>query len=470
MLQTFNHSSASVSYERLILALGVLVASFAGIAALFTPYPFLAPALTVLFVAGLFVIRFPELAVYGVLVGIFFTGGNNPLSPLMIHGMIKLGAPLLMIWAIARAITTKERNLAAHQKIALGFGIAFCIYSATSWILTTDAIATASFLIVQRQFISCCLFVSIILLQDRLRLELLLLAVATGAVLSALLSIPLDTAHIENGRDAGFLGDPNLYSAYLVAVIPLAAAFYFRSKDLLVKLVALALLGLVALTVLKSGSRAGLVACAFSLMATFIISFKSQLIQWKHTSGIAAVAVIGAALFVLPQASKIFDRSESIGVVTSIGEFDRSTARRISYISVGIDEIKNAPILGNGTGSFPKAFANSNFSKMFMTSKEVFPLYRRAHNSYLEVLAELGIVGFLLFGGALATAFLSAVTTARQQGSNAPLYLPPLSIFPAISLAALGLMMITLSIQEMYMVWIIMAICIITKKQDAPHE
>ena len=469
-MQAVSDSKLPFMNERAWLALGALASAILGAAALFSPYPFIAPVLPVLLVAGVIVIRFPELAVYGILVGVFFTGGNNPLSPLKIHGMIKLGAPLLMLWAIARTIGSGERKLAPYQKIALGFGIAFSLYATISWLAIRDTIPLASALIIQRLVVSISLFVSIILLQDRIKLNWLMLAFVTGAALSSLLAIPLETAHYENGREAGFMGDPNLYSAYLVVSVPLAASFYFRSRNLVIQLLSLAAVGLITLTVLKTGSRAGLVSCFFGIVAAFAVSIKSEILRWKQTVTIAAIAVSGALVVVLPQASKIFDRADSIEIVTSLGTLDRSTARRISYIDVGAQLIAENPVLGSGTGSFPKAFANSNYSKMFMTSREVFPLYRRAHNSYLEVLAELGLIGFFLFASVHALSALSIISAVRQPSTRRDPILPHPALFLGIGLISIWLMMITLSIHEMYVIWIMCAFCLLAsnpERQDA---
>lgn len=466
-MQTDRNISAQMPTERLFLALGVIATALVGTIALFTPYPFIAPFLTLILVFGLVVVRFPELAVYGILVGVFFTGGDNPLSSLRIHGMIKLGAPLLMLWAIARAIGTPQQKLASYQKIAIGFGIAFTLYAAISWLLIRDTIPLASILILQRMGVSISLFVAIILLQDRLNLNFLMLAFVSGAFLSALLSLPLDTAHPENGREAGFMGDPNLYSAYLVASIPLAASLYFRSRNLVIQIAGILAVGLIAYTVLKTGSRAGLVCCIFGIVASFMVSIRSQIANWKQTIVVVSIALAGTIVVVIPQASSIFDRENSIEISTSIGTLDRSTARRISYIDVSLSLIAKAPLLGSGVGSFPKAFAESNYSKIFMTSQELSPLYRRAHNSYLEVLAELGLIGFFMFASVHAIAGLSVLHVVRNAARKRETILPHIASFLGVSLTCVWLMMITLSIQEMYLVWISCALCLLVAKKDS---
>lgn len=467
---TTSASSGRISTERIFLALGLVCASLVGVAALFTPYPMLAPAAATGFIAGLFVIRFPELALYGLIVGIFFTGGDNPLSSLRIHGAIKIAAPLLLVFALARSIAVKNSPLSSNQKISLFFAISFCAYAISSWIAGPDSTEDASFLLLQRLAISVSLFISIVLLRDRLKSEWLLGSLVIGAATSGFLTLLLDTAHPENGREAGFLGDPNLYSAYLVAAIPIATYFYFRTRQIGMQLIALLLIALIAFTTLQTGSRAGLLVCVLGLLSSFCFGLKSQIKSMKQLLTVGSILTVSLAIIVLPQASKIFDRSSSTEIQTSLGELDRSTARRLSYIQVGIQLIAKDPILGNGLGSFPKEFANSNYSKVFMTSKELFPLYRRAHNSFLEILSELGIFGFALFAGVHLVSFLTLITTAyyfEQSQKHQP---HQIRSFLCISLVSIWLMMITLSIYEMYLLWVVCAASLIVVPQEEIHD
>ena len=447
--------------QRLLLALALIAGALLGTLALFSPYPMLAPAMIIAVVIGLFVIRFPELAIYGMVAGIFFTGGNNPLSIFKIHGMIKLGSVLILAWAIARTISSEQTRLSSTQKLALGFGALYGIYAVASWVAGPYPIQHPSILIVQRTIVSICLFSAIILLQDRLKLHFLLLAICAGAGASALLSLPFDTAHVENGREAGFLGDPNLYSAYLVASVPLTGYLIFENKHPALRAAALVLLLCILFVLVKTSSRAGTVAGALGIAAIILANLKPLLRNWQMTAPIAAIAAIGTLVVAAPVVTGVFDRSDSTEVMTPLGEIDRSTARRLSYIRVGTEMIAKRPVLGNGFGTFPTTFANSTYSKVFMTSKEVFPLYRRAHNSYLEVMAELGLLGFFLFGGVHFLSGLSVLGTLRRSARGAASSLSRIGPYLGASLACIWIMMLTLSIQEMYLVWTLCAICLL---------
>lgn len=433
---------------------------------LFTPYPFVAPFFFVVLIGGYVAVRFPELALYGLLAAIFFTGGNNPISPLRIPGMIKLAVPALTLWLIIRSTVVTENKLEPHQKLALIFATLFCAFVGISWLLGPDNFEHASWLSVERLSVSFLFFTSIILLQDRISIRGVVIALCIGAISSALLSIPLDTAHIENGREAGFMGDPNLYSAYLIVSVPLAAGLTVRTQSILLKFVLFGLLACLLYTLFNTNSRAGLLVSVMGLAAAFGIGYFHKLRNMKYSIVLVGFIVVAAGVILTPQFKKTFDRSDSIEIRTTFGELDRSTARRLSYVQVGTEMIMERPILGSGTGTFSKRFAQSKHAKMFMTNREVSPLFRRAHNTYIEVFSELGIVGFFLFAAINLLAALSLLTSLARQKIFSETSKVPIEIFLGISLMSIWLIMLTLSIQEMYIIWIILGLCLISGRNN----
>ena len=67
-----------------------------------------------------------------------------------------------------------------------------------------------------------------------------------------------------------------------------------------------------------------------------------------------------------------------------------SNSERMKLINIGIEEFKSNPILGIGIGNYnvyAQEVLNYNFRSDNLTT----------HNIYLELLAETGIIGFILF-------------------------------------------------------------------------
>ncbi|MCC6158720.1 MAG: O-antigen ligase family protein [Deltaproteobacteria bacterium] len=71
----------------------------------------------------------------------------------------------------------------------------------------------------------------------------------------------------------------------------------------------------------------------------------------------------------------------------------------------------HAPIFGTGLGTFADAFA-------MYRPKEILAYYDHAHNDYLEMAIETGIVGFALFYGGVVAVFRRTVKAVRDRQSR----------------------------------------------------
>jgi O-antigen ligase len=77
-----------------------------------------------------------------------------------------------------------------------------------------------------------------------------------------------------------------------------------------------------------------------------------------------------------------------------------SGGRRDQYWSVAWKDFESHPLVGSGSGTF---------GRYWLEHRPVGKFVRDAHSLYLETLAELGLVGFVLLAVALATPVAAAV-------------------------------------------------------------
>ena len=84
-----------------------------------------------------------------------------------------------------------------------------------------------------------------------------------------------------------------------------------------------------------------------------------------------------------------------------------SGSGRWQFWSAAIDEFDTRPLEGRGAGSYTAWWAAHGTLPAFV---------RNAHSLYLEVLGELGIVGFLLLAGAFVTGLVAAARRALIAG------------------------------------------------------
>jgi hypothetical protein len=80
--------------------------------------------------------------------------------------------------------------------------------------------------------------------------------------------------------------------------------------------------------------------------------------------------------------------------------FSGSGNGRWQLWGVAVDEFQRAPVLGQGPGSYEAAWAQHGNLDLFV---------RDAHSLYLEMLAEVGVVGFVLLAGALTAGVVAGV-------------------------------------------------------------
>lgn len=163
-----------------------------------------------------------------------------------------------------------------------------------------------------------------------------------------------------------------------------------------------------AVGLLGTGSRGGLISTAFGLFVFGAISARSKQQRKEQRLTVAAVALLLVAVF-------IAFGNEVLGKLEINGVQDQS---RFDVWTATFNSILTAPLVGFGYGTFEDIFP------MFRTNL-IVPLtnhWAMAHDTYLEVLQGLGLAfGALLIGavGWLAWLCLKGATT-RDNNLTAP--------------------------------------------------
>ena len=94
------------------------------------------------------------------------------------------------------------------------------------------------------------------------------------------------------------------------------------------------------------------------------------------------ILIVGLYLLKVPFVVTQLDRiGRMINGIFGLGETDHSTMLRMSYINVGINQFYKTPILGIGIDNARLININSTY----------------LHNNFVELLASVGIIGFLLY-------------------------------------------------------------------------
>jgi O-antigen ligase len=202
----------------------------------------------------------------------------------------------------------------------------------------------------------------------------------------------------EGYRISGPVGDPNFYAMVMLVLVPLALERLLDERSRPLRLAALWALTVIALTVVFTYSRGGFVALAAAIFAWFFL----YPLRLKYFPVLILVGVTFLMLIPQEYLARISTLKELISA-PSVGfrTQDFALRGRASETLAGLEMIKQHPILGVGVNNYSSNYLDYAKSLGLAPSASE----RAAHNLYLEVAAETGLVGlsvFLVFLGTMA--------------------------------------------------------------------
>lgn len=218
-------------------------------------------------------------------------------------------------------------------------------------------------------------------------MEGLLATVIAGAILVAALAFLVDWGYrsIESEVAAGETIRLPLAIAHLGAIVFVIAVLFFRWRGA-AALVALGLVAISIILVIKTGSRGQLISMIVSAMLFLPISRGWSLTRGTLVGMAAAALAMAAIWWFLPDLSNLLSTQE--------GRFDAERAvadyeGRVAAATQLLDVYLSSGVLG-------LLFGLGNSASF---APQVLGFY--THIVPVEILCELGAVGFLLFAGAL---------------------------------------------------------------------
>jgi putative inorganic carbon (hco3(-)) transporter len=190
---------------------------------------------------------------------------------------------------------------------------------------------------------------------------------------------------------AGAFVDNNGYALGTVMILPFLIAAAQNTEKRWIKLALLAAVPLSMFTVVSTFSRAGFLGMAVAMLL-FV------LLQRRRMLGLIAITLAGGvALAFVPIPRGYFDRVQTIGTYDEVQ--DESAISRLHFWQVALDMAQAEP-LGIGLRNF-----ESTYDK-FDTSDGLYGPRRSVHSSHLEVLAENGILGAVVWVALFIYAFV----------------------------------------------------------------
>ena len=201
------------------------------------------------------------------------------------------------------------------------------------------------------------------------------------------------------GRVESFFDNPNTFAEVLILLLPLVLALVLCSRRVISKLAACGVFAIGVLALGMTYSRASWVGIACA-MVVMVFLWKPKLIP-----AFAILCVLCIPL--LP--TTIWNR-----ILTIANPNDTSTASRFPLYQAALEVIKHSPVSGAGLGTA----ATQAYIKDMNLYHGNAP-FVHAHNFFLQVWIEAGLLGFIGFVGSMLWNIKKAAHTVRHCGDSA---------------------------------------------------
>ncbi len=310
-----------------------------------------------------------------------------------------LGGLLVLAWlaALANRPPADRRTLLRDQRALVVFAVALVAWSMLSvaWAQSRSTALLGASRYAQDLVLFPILYVG---LRRLVHVRWAAASLAAGALVSSLYGL-LAGSTVDGSRLVGALGDPNETAAVLVAAAVLAFTLGVGERRSMLRrwmafgAAALALVGMVA-----TASRGGVVALAATAVVAIAIGGR-----WRRQLALAAVvgAVLVAGWFLL------------LAPASSRSHITSTQSGRTTLWTVAGRAISANPIVGLGNDNFQLDAKNFLVQPGETTSADqIVTISQPAHNVYLEIWADLGIVGLVLFAGIVVLSLRSGIVAA----------------------------------------------------------
>ena len=220
------------------------------------------------------------------------------------------------------------------------------------------------------------------------------------------------------------VGGSIVYSDYVMILgfLALLVSLLFRSAHRILRfrgarLAAVMIMLLFALAVFIEGRRGELLCLAAASVLVFLFSFRkkrkreNRRKRWIFVLVILIIVIALAVLIVVGSRSRFLDTFRMIiDSLSSDGNGDITTGR-INRWKRALELFRTSPVFGIGWGRYANNYRRGKFISDVVSLKIN---YKYAHNDILNVLCEMGIVGFVLTAVPLIYIFVRSFRQNRR--------------------------------------------------------
>jgi len=208
----------------------------------------------------------------------------------------------------------------------------------------------------------------------------------------------------ENQSLTSTLGQKNWISNYIAMVFPVILSFFLLKNDKKIKLIYYLLLSFLYANFMICQSRGIWISIFISSIIGLYFIYKFKLIKYfrKNRKWLILLILTFLIITIIYSTDNPMNKSAITVPQRALSTFDKrdtSINTRILIWKTTFNMIKDNPLFGSGIGSFKINYLN--YQAKYLNEYPAYSKYwikaGEAHNEYLQIWAELGIVGLVLF-------------------------------------------------------------------------
>ena len=235
----------------------------------------------------------------------------------------------------------------------------------------------------------------------------------------------LDPYFTEINEIASTIGQKNWISNYLAIIFPVIFSYFLLQKERKNKLIYYLLLSVLYTTLLICQSRGIWISISLTLIFAIyiIVKFKLFEIFKKNKKWLIALSIIFLIITIIYSTDNPLNKSAITVPQRALSTFDEkdpSINTRLLIWRSTLDMIKDKPLLGSGIGTFKMNYLD--YQADFLQKNPDYIKFSgkaaEAHNEYLQMGAELGIVGLGIFLSILFVFYSLTLKYLKSKHSN----------------------------------------------------
>jgi len=229
----------------------------------------------------------------------------------------------------------------------------------------------------------------------------------------------------EYGPVISTIGQKNWTSNYLALISPLMFSYFLLEKSKRKKIFYSISLSIIYATLMICQSRGIWISISLTSIFAIYIIFKFKIIKIfkENQKWLVILLLIFIVITIIYSTDNPLNKSAITVTERAMSTFDEkdpSINTRLLIWGTTLDMIKDRPILGSGIGTFKMNYLN--YQAVFLQDNPDYIKYwghaREAHNEYLQMGAELGIIGLGIFLSILFIFYNNIIKCLKKENNH----------------------------------------------------